>query len=311
VAASRTRKAADVERDTVGVYLDEISRTKLLDAEREVEMSKDIEAGLYAQKLIEENAIPKKVKRAELDELIERGARAKELFIQANLRLVVSVARRYPRSGMPFLDLVQEGNVGLVRAVEKFDYAKGFKFSTYATWWIRQAITRAMADQARTVRLPVHLVEELSKIRRVQREFSRDHGRDPEMAEIAEIVGSTPTRVLDVIGWARDPISLDTPVGDDGETELGELVQETDPLTPEDITLAMLRREEIANLVGRLDGRTATILRARYGMTDGKEHTLTEVGKQLGLTRERIRQIEKAALVELRQLATAQGLEAA
>ncbi|MYS79414.1 sigma-70 family RNA polymerase sigma factor [Embleya scabrispora] len=311
VAASRTRKAADVERDTVGVYLDEISRTKLLDAEREVEMSKDIEAGLYAEKLIDEDAVPEGIDRAELDRLIARGAAAKELFIQANLRLVVSVARRYPRSGMPFLDLVQEGNVGLVRAVEKFDYAKGFKFSTYATWWIRQAITRAMADQARTVRLPVHLVEELSKIRRVQREFARDHGRDPEMTEIAEVVGSTPERVVDVIGWARDPISLDTPVGDDGETELGELVQETDPLTPEDITLATLRREQIADLVGRLDGRTATILRARYGMADGKEHTLTEVGKQLGLTRERIRQIEKQALVELRELATAQGLEAA
>jgi len=311
VAASRTRKAADVERDTVGVYLDEISRTKLLDAEREVEMSKDIEAGLYAQKLIDENAVPKGIDEDELRGLIERGAQAKELFIQANLRLVVSVARRYPRSGMPFLDLVQEGNVGLVRAVEKFDYAKGFKFSTYATWWIRQAITRAMADQARTVRLPVHLVEELSKIRRVQREFARDNGRDPEIEEIAEAVGSTPTRVVDVIGWARDPISLDTPVGDDGETELGELVQETDPLTPEDITLATLRREQIAGLVGRLDGRTAKILRARYGMTDGKEHTLTEVGKQLGLTRERIRQIEKQALVELRELATAEGLEAA
>jgi RNA polymerase sigma factor (sigma-70 family) len=310
-AAGRTRNAAQVERDTVGVYLDEISRTPLLDAEREVELSKTIEAGLYAEHLLAEDAVPEGATADELRTLVELGEAAKEEFVRANLRLVVSVARRYPRSGMPFLDLVQEGNVGLVRAVEKFDYLKGFKFSTYATWWIRQAITRAMADQARTVRLPVHLVEELGKIRRIQREFTRDHGRDPEFSEIAEIVGSTPERVADVLGWARDPISLDTPVGDDGETELGELVQETDPVTPEDITLATIRREQIADLVGRLDRRTATIMRWRYGMLDGKEHTLTEVGKELGLTRERIRQIEKQALAELRELAVASGVEAA
>ncbi|MEU8138514.1 sigma-70 family RNA polymerase sigma factor [Streptodolium elevatio] len=310
VAASRTRKAADAERDTVGVYLDEISRTKLLDAAREVELSQAIEAGLFAQQLLQDGEFPKGVTEDELRALVEDGHKAKDEFIRANLRLVVSVARRYPRSGMPFLDLVQEGNVGLVRAVEKFDYLKGFKFSTYATWWIRQAITRAMADQARTVRLPVHLVEELGKIRRVQREFARDNGHEPDFAEIAATLGSTPERVADVLGWARDPISLDSPVGDDGETELGELVQETDPVTPEDVALEAMERRQIADLVGRLDGRTATIMKARYGMLDGKQHTLTEVGKQLGLTRERIRQIEKQALVELRHLATEQGLAA-
>ncbi|HSA49888.1 MAG TPA: sigma-70 family RNA polymerase sigma factor [Yinghuangia sp.] len=310
VAASRTRKAADAERDTVGVYLDEISRTQLLDAAREVELSQAIEAGLFAEHLLAEGKLPDGVAEDELRALVAEGERAKDEFIRANLRLVVSVARRYPRSGMPFLDLVQEGNVGLVRAVEKFDYLKGFKFSTYATWWIRQAITRAMADQARTVRLPVHLVEELGKIRRVQREFARDHGHEPDFPEIAEILGTTPERVADVLGWARDPISLDSPVGDDGETELGELVQETDPVTPEDVALAEMERRQIADLVGRLDGRTATILRARYGMLDGKQHTLTEVGKQLGLTRERIRQIEKQALLELRHLAAEQGLAA-
>ncbi|UGQ09321.1 sigma-70 family RNA polymerase sigma factor [Yinghuangia sp. ASG 101] len=310
VAASRTRKAADAERDTVGVYLDEISRTPLLDAAREVDLSQAIEAGLFAEHLLAEGELPDGVTEDELRALVAEGLRAKDEFIRANLRLVVSVARRYPRSGMPFLDLVQEGNVGLVRAVEKFDYLKGFKFSTYATWWIRQAITRAMADQARTVRLPVHLVEELGKIRRVQREFARDRGHEPDFAEIAEILGSTPERVADVLGWARDPISLDSPVGDDGETELGALVQETDPVTPEDVALADMERRQIADLVGRLDGRTATILRARYGMLDGKQHTLTEVGKQLGLTRERIRQIEKQALLELRHLAAEQGLAA-
>ncbi|NUP35140.1 MAG: sigma-70 family RNA polymerase sigma factor, partial [Streptomycetaceae bacterium] len=271
VAASRTRKAADAERDTVGVYLDEISRTPLLDAAREVELSQAIEAGLYAEHLLEEGALPKGASEGELRALVAEGHRAKDEFIRANLRLVVSVARRYPRSGMPFLDLVQEGNVGLVRAVEKFDYLKGFKFSTYATWWIRQAITRAMADQARTVRLPVHLVEELGKIRRVQREFARDHGHEPEFPEIAAILGSTPERVADVLGWARDPISLDSPVGDDGETELGELVQETDPVTPEDVALATMERRQIADLVAHLDTRTATIMKARYGMLDGKQ----------------------------------------
>ncbi|WTW95509.1 sigma-70 family RNA polymerase sigma factor [Streptomycetaceae bacterium NBC_01309] len=310
VAASRTRKAADAERDTVGVYLDEISRTKLLDAAREVELSQAIEAGLFAEQLLRDGEFPAGVTEDELRALIADGHKAKDEFIRANLRLVVSVARRYPRSGMPFLDLVQEGNVGLVRAVEKFDYLKGFKFSTYATWWIRQAITRAMADQARTVRLPVHLVEELGKIRRVQREFARDNGHEPDFAEIAATLGSKPERVADVLGWARDPISLDSPVGDDGETELGELVQETDPVTPEDVALEAMERRQIAELVGRLDGRTATIMKARYGMLDGKQHTLTEVGKQLGLTRERIRQIEKQALVELRHLATEQGLAA-
>ncbi|MFB7254951.1 sigma-70 family RNA polymerase sigma factor [Streptomyces nojiriensis] len=300
------------DRDLVGMYLDEIARTPLLDAAKEVELSQIIEAGVYAQQILEgaterDGDTPT---REELEALAAEGERAKEVFIRSNLRLVVAVARRYPRSGLPLLDLIQEGNAGLVRAVEKFDYAKGFKFSTYATWWIRQAITRSIADQSRTIRLPVHLVEELGRIRRIQREFNRENGRDPEHAEIAAELDSTEKRVGDVLDWARDPVSLNMAVDDDGDTQFGDLLEDTSAISPEQSVLSLLRSEELEDLLGKLDQRTASIIKMRYGIDDGRERTLTEVGKQHGLTRERIRQIEKHALLELKRMARDTGFDA-
>ncbi|WP_079405175.1 sigma-70 family RNA polymerase sigma factor [Streptomyces sp. 3211] len=300
------------DRDLVGMYLDEIARTPLLDAAKEVELSQIIEAGVYAQQILD-GAIERDGEtpaREELEALAAEGERAKEVFIRSNLRLVVAVARRYPRSGLPLLDLIQEGNAGLVRAVEKFDYAKGFKFSTYATWWIRQAITRSIADQSRTIRLPVHLVEELGRIRRIQREFNRENGRDPEHAEIAAELDSTEKRVGDVLDWARDPVSLNMSVDDDGDTQFGDLLEDTSAISPEQSVLSLLRSEELEDLLGKLDQRTASIIKMRYGIDDGRERTLTEVGKQHGLTRERIRQIEKHALLELKQMARDTGFDA-
>ncbi|WP_037573593.1 sigma-70 family RNA polymerase sigma factor [Phaeacidiphilus oryzae] len=310
---------ADADRDLVGMYLDEIARTPLLDAAEEVELSLRIEAGVFAQHLLDGLAegsekaagLPGGVTEDELRALAEDAERAKDVFIRSNLRLVVAVARRYPRSGLPLLDLIQEGNAGLVRAVEKFDYRKGFKFSTYATWWIRQAITRSIADQSRTIRLPVHLVEELGRIRKVQRELNKQLGRDPEPAEVAAELNSTPERVKDVLDWARDPVSLNMTVDDEGETQFGDLVEDTGAESPEDAVMVMMRRQELETLIDRLDERTASIIRSRYGMEDGRERTLTEVGKQHGLTRERIRQIEKHALAELRKIADHAGFEAA
>ncbi|MFJ5547840.1 RNA polymerase sigma factor RpoD/SigA [Streptomyces sp. NPDC093225] len=301
------------DRDLVGMYLDEIARTPLLDAAKEVELSQIIEAGVFARQILdgELESASAGATHEELRQLAAAGDRAKEVFIRSNLRLVVAVARRYPRSGLPLLDLIQEGNAGLVRAVEKFDYTKGFKFSTYATWWIRQAITRSIADQSRTIRLPVHLVEELGRIRRVQREFNREHGRDPEHAEIAAELGSTEQRVGDVLDWARDPVSLNMSVDDEGDTQFGDLLEDTSAISPEQSVLSLLRTEELEDLIGKLDDRTASIIKMRYGIDDGRERTLTEVGKEHGLTRERIRQIEKHALLELKRMARDTGFDAA
>lgn len=306
----RTDEVAE-ERDLVGVYLHEISRTPLLDAAKEVDLSKAIEAGLYAAHLLGTDQIPAGTERSELRQLVVEGERAKDLFIRANLRLVVSIARRYVRSGMPMLDLIQEGNTGLVRAVEKFDYERGYKFSTYATWWIRQAISRAIAQQERTVRLPVHLVEDVNRMRNVIRQLTREMGADPQPEQIADALGVSVERVNELKRWSQDTVSLDTPVGDDGDTNLGDLVADSDEPSPEDVVLSGLERQRIEGLLNHLDDRSAGIMRARYGLEDGREHSLTEVASRFSLSRERIRQLEIQALGRLRELARAEGLQAA
>jgi RNA polymerase sigma factor (sigma-70 family) len=310
VTMLRTDEVAE-ERDLVGVYLHEISRTPLLDAAAEVELAKDIEAGLYAEHLLEMDELPERWTRAELEAMVRTGETAKDRFIRANLRLVVSIARRYVRSGMPMLDLIQEGNTGLVRAVEKFDYERGFKFSTYATWWIRQAISRAIAQQERTVRLPVHLVEDVNRMRNVVRQLTREIGGEPEIGQIADALGVAVDRVIELKRWSQETVSLDTPVGDDGDTSLGDLVSDTDAPSPEDVVMAAMERNRIAGLLGHLDDRSAGIMRARYGLEDGREHSLTEVASRFSLSRERIRQLEIQALGRLRELARAEGLRAA
>jgi RNA polymerase sigma factor (sigma-70 family) len=304
----RTDEVAE-ERDLVGVYLHEISRTPLLDAAKEVELSKAIEAGLYAAHLLTTDQVPEGVAPAELERLVAEGERAKDLFIRANLRLVVSIARRYVRSGMPMLDLIQEGNTGLVRAVEKFDYERGYKFSTYATWWIRQAISRAIAQQERTVRLPVHLVEDVNRMRNVIRQLTREMGADPQPEQVADALGVSVERVNELKRWSQDTVSLDTPVGDDGDTNLGDLVADSDEPSPEDVVLSGLERQRIESLLNHLDDRSAGIMRARYGLEDGREHSLTEVASRFSLSRERIRQLEIQALGRLRELARAEGLQ--
>jgi RNA polymerase sigma factor (sigma-70 family) len=314
--ALRTDEGAE-ERDLVGVYLHEISKTPLLDAAQEVDLAKAIEAGLYAERLLDTEerlegaSMPASATEAELRRLVLEGDDAKDRFIRANLRLVVSIARRYVRSGMPMLDLIQEGNTGLVRAVEKFDYLRGYKFSTYATWWIRQAISRAIAQQERTVRLPVHLVEDVNRMRNVARQLTRELGTEPEPEQIAVAMDVPADRVRELMRWSQDTVSLDTPVGDDGDTNLGDLVADTDAPSPEDVVLAAMERTRIEGLLNHLDDRSAGIMRARYGLEDGREHSLTEVATRFSLSRERIRQLEIQALGRLRELARAEGLRAA
>jgi RNA polymerase sigma factor (sigma-70 family) len=303
--------SAAPDRDLVGTYLHEISRTPLLSAAQEVELAKQVEAGLLAEFWLDDGTFPEHVTRTELTRLAAEGRRAKDAFILANLRLVVSIARRYTRSAMPLLDLVQEGNSGLVRAVEKFDYQRGYKFSTYATWWIRQAISRAIAQQARTVRLPVHLVEEINRMRNVRRDLTRELGRDPEIVELAGALDIEPLRVEELIRWARETVSLDTPVGEDGETSLSDLVADGDEPSPEDVVIAALQRDGLGQMIERLDPRSARIVRARYGLEDGRQQSLTEIAGTLGLSRERVRQLENAALHQLRELAASEGVVAA
>jgi RNA polymerase primary sigma factor len=297
-------------KDSVGMYLAEIARTPLLDAAREVELSKTIEAGLFARQLLIEGRVgrrkggaPKSATEEELTWLSEEADVAIQEFIQANLRLVVSIARKYGRSAMPMLDLVQEGNTGLIRAVEKFDYAKGFKFSTYATWWVRQAITRGIAQQARVVRLPVHVVEELNQVTAARRNLERQLGYDPEPQEIALELDMDVDRVIDLMSWGRDHVSLDSPVDEDGDTSLGDLIaRETTP-GPDFAVLDDESRHLISTLVDNLGEREADIVRARYGLLDGRQQKLADIGKRHGISAERVRQLEREALATLRRLA--------
>lgn len=305
-----TRHESTEGKDSVGMYLAEIARTPLLDAAREVELSRSIEAGLYARHLLETGRIgrakggaPKRATREELEFIAAEGERAQQEFVQANLRLVVSIARKYGRSAMPMLDLVQEGNTGLIRAVEKFDYAKGFKFSTYATWWVRQAITRGIAQQARVVRLPVHVVEELNQVTAARRTLERTLGYDPEPQEIAAELDMDVDRVIDLLSWGRDHVSLDTPVDDDGDTSLGDLIARDSAPGPDLEVLDDETKELISTLIDNLGPREADIVRARYGLLDGRQQKLADIGKRHGISAERVRQLERQALVQLRKIA--------
>jgi RNA polymerase primary sigma factor len=298
--------------DLVRAYLKEIGRVALLNAEQEVELAKRIEAGLFAAEKLRQGdsgelKLTKTVRR-DLEWLTADGQRAKDHLLEANLRLVVSVAKRYTGRGMAFLDLIQEGNLGLIRAVEKFDYTKGYKFSTYATWWIRQAITRAMADQARTIRIPVHMVEQINKLTRVQRQMLQDLGREPTPDELARELDMTPDKVVEIQGYAREPVSLEQNVGDEGDSQLGDFIEDADaPIAAEVVSFGLLQRE-LDSVLKTLPEREAAVVALRFGLTDGQPRTLDEIGKEFGLTRERIRQIEAKTLSKLRHPSRSQKL---
>jgi RNA polymerase primary sigma factor len=293
--------AAGATADPVKDYLKQIGKVPLLDAGQEVELAKRIEAGLFAaDKLAEGRRNLCADARIDLERVAEDGRRAKDHLVEANLRLVVSLARRYAGRGMLFLDLIQEGNLGLIRGVEKFDYTKGYKFSTYATWWIRQAIARAMAEQSRTIRLPVHMVEAISKLARVQRQMLQDLGREPALGELAAELGTTPEKVIDVQKYGREPISLHTPLGEDGDSEFGDLIEDSEAIQPGEAVSFTLLQEQLHAVLGTLSEREAGVVAMRFGLTDGQPKTLGEIGKVYGVTRERIRQIESKAMSKLR-----------
>jgi RNA polymerase sigma factor (sigma-70 family) len=290
-----------ISADLVRAYLNGIGRTRLLTAAQEVDLAQRIEAGLYAAHRLDTEPDLDAALRAELTVLAADGGAAKNHLLEANLRLVVSIAKRYTGRGMAFLDLIQEGNLGLIRAVEKFDYTKGYKFSTYATWWIRQAITRAMADQARTIRIPVHMVEQVNRLIRARRELTGRLGREPGHEEIAEALGISPFQVLELIGYDRDPISLDQSVGDDGDNTLADFLAHGDARGPSDNVSYGLLRRTLDGILDGLSDRERTVIRLRFGLDDGRQRTLDEVGTEFGLSRERIRQIEKNTLLKLRE----------
>ena len=300
---------AGATADPVKDYLKQIGKVPLLNAEQEVDLAKRIEAGLFAeQKLAEaDDNLPRDV-RMDLDWVAEDGRRAKNHLLEANLRLVVSLAKRYTGRGMLFLDLIQEGNLGLIRAVEKFDYTKGYKFSTYATWWIRQAITRAMADQARTIRIPVHMVEVINKLARVQRQMLQDLGREPTPEELAVGLDMTPEKVVEVQQYGREPISLHTPLGVEGDSEFGDLIEDSEAIQPGEAVSFILLQEQLHSVLDTLSEREAGVVSLRFGLTDGQPKTLDEIGKVYGVTRERIRQIESKTMLKLRHPSRSQVL---
>jgi RNA polymerase primary sigma factor len=300
---------AGATADPVKDYLKQIGKVSLLNAAQEVELAKRIEAGLFAEERLAESRdnLPGDV-RADLEWVAEDGRRAKGHLLEANLRLVVSLAKRYTGRGMPFLDLIQEGNLGLIRAVEKFDYAKGYKFSTYATWWIRQAITRAMADQARTIRIPVHMVEVINKLARVQRQMIQDLGREPTPEELAAELDLTPEKVVEVQQYGREPISLHTPLGEEGDSEFGDLIEDSEAIQPAEAVSFTLLQEQLHSVLDTLSEREAGVVSLRFGLTDGQPKTLDEIGKVYGVTRERIRQIESKTMLKLRHPSRSQVL---
>jgi len=302
-----------ISTDLVRAYLKEIGKVPLLTAEQEVELAQRIEAGLFAAEKVrqaEDGEAPKlsAALRRDLEWLVHDGQRAKRHLLEANLRLVVSIAKRYLGRGMLFLDLIQEGNLGLIRAVEKFDYTKGYKFSTYATWWIRQAITRAMADQARTIRIPVHMVEQINKLTRVQREMLQELGREPTPEELAHELDMTPEKVVEIQGYAREPVSLETTIGDDQDSSLGDFIEDADAPIAAEVVSYGLMQEQLNEVLRTLTDREAAVVKMRFGLVDGQPRTLDEIGREFGLTRERIRQIESKTLSKLRHPSRSQKL---
>ena len=313
-ALRQARKDAELtaSADSVRAYLKQIGKVALLNAEEEVELAKRIEAGLYATQLMIElsdrgEKLPA-AQRRDMSWICRDGDRAKNHLLEANLRLVVSLAKRYTGRGMAFLDLIQEGNLGLIRAVEKFDYTKGYKFSTYATWWIRQAITRAMADQARTIRIPVHMVEVINKLGRIQRELLQDLGREPTPEELAKEMDITPEKVLEIQQYAREPISLDQTIGDEGDSQLGDFIEDSEAVVAVDAVSFTLLQDQLQSVLETLSEREAGVVRLRFGLTDGQPRTLDEIGQVYGVTRERIRQIESKTMSKLRHPSRSQVL---
>ena len=305
---AQTTTITGATADPVKDYLKQIGKVALLNAELEVELAKRIEAGLFAEeKLAGKRQLSKDLER-DLRWVVKDGQKAKSHLLEANLRLVVSLAKRYTGRGMQFLDLIQEGNLGLIRAVEKFDYTKGYKFSTYATWWIRQAITRAMADQARTIRIPVHMVEVINKLARVQRQLLQDLGREPTPEELARELDMTPEKVVEVQKYGREPISLSTPLGEDGDSEFGDLIEDTEAVVPADAVGFTMLQRELERILGSLHPREAGVIKSRFGLGDGVQKTLDQIGDEFGVTRERIRQIESKTMSKLRHPSRSQML---
>jgi RNA polymerase primary sigma factor len=313
-ALRQARKDAEMtaSADSVRAYLKQIGKVALLNAEEEVDLAKRIEAGLYgAERLRQAEETGEKMStqmRRDLRWIVRDGERAKNHLLEANLRLVVSLAKRYTGRGMAFLDLIQEGNLGLIRAVEKFDYTKGYKFSTYATWWIRQAITRAMADQARTIRIPVHMVEVINKLGRIQRELLQDLGREPTPEELAKEMDITPDKVLEIQQYAREPISLDQTIGDEGDSQLGDFIEDSEAVIAVDAVSFTLLQDQLQSVLQTLSEREAGVVKLRFGLTDGQPRTLDEIGQVYGVTRERIRQIESKTMSKLRHPSRSQVL---